>query len=600
LGAWFCRLAFAAPDASIAAVFMLPRGLSLSRRLWLLLPALLLLATFCHAHIPHGNGVINTGSRGRYSADNLDGAMAFQATDAYAQTQSYKDMLRRDYVRGIVDSVIAQEGGQKQALTAAEKQALVRLLQGEDHDKPLSSYKIAAIARGALNTAAAANTLDASAPRLHTLLTGWSQPGGGIAGAPQSPAQVLNALADNDPYHGVTPAHHRHSWEDTDGDGVSNQDEWDLNTDADDIFHTPTAEELAELERQRIEAAKTFAQRQAERQAAEQERKRLEAEAWQQTLETEHQAQRDYEAEHPELVRQTADRMLTENFTPIVKVDENGRPLMLVRRAGPDGQEVDVWATPKDQELADNFVQNSAGEWELRGEQERQRTFTDERFGSDYLAPAMQKANDSTMAFVEVNLTMAGIVAGGAGVSGAVPKIVAMGKEAVSEFTGIPVGLKDIKDGVKALFAKKALKQADDIADAAAKTPLTPNPYAGVQEASAYLKAQGVPRDARVQILQSFDVRTIQVRQAGGSEFGLRYFDGVNAQAKGRYLFETFPASRASLALDPKWNGMTNFTQWQVRPGATLLEGGASPQGVGLPGGQIQKFVPNLNDLLSP
>jgi hypothetical protein len=134
----------------------------------------------------------------------------------------------------------------------------------------------------------------------------------------------------------------------------------------------------------------------------------------------------------------------------------------------------------------------------------------------------------------------------------------------------------------------------------AAKTPLTPNPYAGVQEASAYLNAQGVPRDARVQILQSFDVRTLQVRQAGGSEFGLRYFDGVNARAKGSYLFETFPASRASLALDPKWNGMINFTQWQVRPGATLLEGVASPQGVGLPGGQIQKFVPNLNDLLSP
>jgi hypothetical protein len=38
-------------------------------------------------------------------------------------------------------------------------------------------------------------------------------------------------------------------------------------------------------------------------------------------------------------------------------------------------------------------------------------------------------------------------------------------------------------------------------------------------------------------------------------------------------------------ALDPQWNAMTHFTQWQVRPGATLLEGVASPHGFGLPGG---------------
>ncbi len=134
----------------------------------------------------------------------------------------------------------------------------------------------------------------------------------------------------------------------------------------------------------------------------------------------------------------------------------------------------------------------------------------------------------------------------------------------------------------------------------AAKAPLTPNPYAGVQEASAYLRAQGVPRNVRKQVLESFDVRTIGVRQAGASEYGLRYFDNVDAFAKGRYLFATFPASRASLALDPQWNRMTYFTQWQIRPGAMLFEGVASPKGVGLPGGQIQKFVPNLNDLLSP
>ena len=134
----------------------------------------------------------------------------------------------------------------------------------------------------------------------------------------------------------------------------------------------------------------------------------------------------------------------------------------------------------------------------------------------------------------------------------------------------------------------------------AAKTSLTSNPYAGVQEASAYLRAQGIPREIRKQVFQSFYMQTIKVRQAGVSEYGLRYFDNVNAFAEGRYLFETFPASRASLALDPRWNKMTYFTQWQIRPGATLFEGVASPQGGGLPGGQIQKYVPNINDLLSP
>ena len=43
---------------------------------------------------------------------------------------------------------------------------------------------------------------------------------------------------------------------------------------------------------------------------------------------------------------------------------------------------------------------------------------------------------------------------------------------------------------------------------------------------------------------------------------------------------------------------MTGMAQWKIRPGAMLIEGQAAAQGVGLPGGQIQKFVPNLNDLL--
>ena len=69
------------------------------------------------------------------------------------------------------------------------------------------------------------------------------------------------------------------------------------------------------------------------------------------------------------------------------------------------------------------------------------------------------------------------------------------------------------------------------------------------------------------------------VRQEGTSEYGLRYFDGINAQAKGRYLFETFPATRSSLAVKLKWNLMTNIAQLKVKPETTIIEDKAAPQG---------------------
>ena len=91
--------------------------------------------------------------------------------------------------------------------------------------------------------------------------------------------------------------------------------------------------------------------------------------------------------------------------------------------------------------------------------------------------------------------------------------------------------------------------------------------------------------------LQSFDVRTIKVRLARTNEYGIRFHDkGLKATANGRYLFETFPASRNSLAIKPEWNNMTDIKQWQIKKGTLLFEGVAAPQG-NLSGGQIQKFV---------
>ena len=121
--------------------------------------------------------------------------------------------------------------------------------------------------------------------------------------------------------------------------------------------------------------------------------------------------------------------------------------------------------------------------------------------------------------------------------------------------------------------------------------------FAGVRQASAHLRTEGVPRSARKQILESFDVETIRVRTAGTEEYGVRYYDRVSAMEKGRYLFETFPASRDSLAVMPEWNSMAYFKQWQIRPGTTVIEGRAASQGQ-LHGGQIQKFILYLKDLL--
>ena len=43
---------------------------------------------------------------------------------------------------------------------------------------------------------------------------------------------------------------------------------------------------------------------------------------------------------------------------------------------------------------------------------------------------------------------------------------------------------------------------------------------------------------------------------------------------------------------------MTNITQFKVKLGTTIIEGKAAPQGLGLPGGQTQKYINNLESLI--
>ena len=125
--------------------------------------------------------------------------------------------------------------------------------------------------------------------------------------------------------------------------------------------------------------------------------------------------------------------------------------------------------------------------------------------------------------------------------------------------------------------------------------------YSGVREASSYLKSIGIPRAVRKQWLGSFDVRTISVRQAGLRDYGMRFYDNSTARAGGATLFRTFPASRSSLAIRYEWNDITNFTQFQIRPGATIFEGRVAPQGPFLQGGDRQILLPSWReDLLEP
>jgi CheY-like chemotaxis protein len=116
----------------------------------------------------------------------------------------------------------------------------------------------------------------------------------------------------------------------------------------------------------------------------------------------------------------------------------------------------------------------------------------------------------------------------------------------------------------------------------AAQGNLLKGPFDGVKAASGYLRSIGATRKERIEILRSFEIDTIKLRQAGSSEFGLRYFDNVNAFPKGRYLFETFPASRTSAAIKPQWNQMRGIAQWRIVPGTPIIEGRAAAQGLEL------------------
>ncbi|MGO0094310.1 hypothetical protein [Streptococcus suis] len=177
----------------------------------------------------------------------------------------------------------------------------------------------------------------------------------------------------------------------------------------------------------------------------------------------------------------------------------------------------------------------------------------------------------------------------------------------ISLATGNPITLKNvatdyglnlITNGSGSVSSKKGAKSSKPKAKPKADIV---NPYTGVREASQYLQEQGVPREYRKQILESFEIRTINVNQADSNTFGLRFYGG-NANQEGRYLFETFTdlTNRKNLALPPSWNTMEGIAQFKLKEGTTYISGRVAPQlsmGPEYVGGATQWYVNDLTKL---
>jgi hypothetical protein len=79
-----------------------------------------------------------------------------------------------------------------------------------------------------------------------------------------------------------------------------------------------------------------------------------------------------------------------------------------------------------------------------------------------------------------------------------------------------------------------------------------------------------------------------------------RYYDNVNAFAKGRFMTNSTSSfafvDRMGLALKPSWNGMTKVAHFEIPAGSTIYKGRAAMQFPWF-GGKTQYFVPELGNI---
>lgn len=126
-----------------------------------------------------------------------------------------------------------------------------------------------------------------------------------------------------------------------------------------------------------------------------------------------------------------------------------------------------------------------------------------------------------------------------------------------------------------------------------------PSQYDGVGALSQLLRDAGVPRTDRLEVINSFNKGSITLRQATGNENTLRFFGG-EANEVGRYVTPNFPQGDARRLLSlPPYNTGNRLIQFNLRPGTTFFKGTVAPN-FGKPGGGVQYFVPNINDLVTP
>ena len=160
-----------------------------------------------------------------------------------------------------------------------------------------------------------------------------------------------------------------------------------------------------------------------------------------------------------------------------------------------------------------------------------------------------------------------------------------------------------LKAGKTITTTAKEIKVAEKVIDTTKGVKNFVGNYDGIREVSSYLKKERLSREQRLAVLSTFDKGTIYLDYANNNTYGLRFYDGINAYPKGRFLFETFTTqtNRMNLSLPYEWNLMSNIKQFQVKSGTPIIKGKAKSQieyGKQYTGGANQWYVLDKENLL--
>ncbi|USQ13721.1 hypothetical protein J2N86_13760 [Legionella lytica] len=122
-----------------------------------------------------------------------------------------------------------------------------------------------------------------------------------------------------------------------------------------------------------------------------------------------------------------------------------------------------------------------------------------------------------------------------------------------------------------------------------------------IKEARKLLQEAGLPREARNEIINSFEHATFRIVKTQGSRIGYRTFDDSSATLVGRYLSETVLPNQTEritkLALPN--NSATKLGEVYIPKNSLIFEGKIAPQlrfSSGMVGGEKQLFLTgNIN-----